>query len=485
MSNYFVSENGKLLRRISLCLLAGYIFFILAFFFLAGDQLQLRPSKGNLPMPAAQSAAVELSAGNTVDQHFTTNADRLESVSVQWGTAYRANAGTVVMQVFDLTSGQCLMSGSFDAAAIPEGGITTVFPEAPVENIAGLPLMLHLYADSQPGAGVAPLMHGTAPDGNTILYFNGEPSPVGGVLCFCATGSDYTWIGQYYWYAAGAGLALLVGWVLLTGYKLKKGRRSYVLGIFEAIERYRFLIRQLVSRDFKTKYKRSVLGMFWSFLNPLLMMVVQYFIFSTLFKSDIPNYAAYLLIGIVCFNFFSEVCNLSLYSILGNAPLITKVYMPKYIYPLTRVLSSVVNLGISLIPLVIVCLLTGVRLQPAALLAFFFLICLMLFSLGMAFLLSSAMVFFRDTQFLWSVFSTIWMYATAIFYPETILPENLRFVLYANPIYHFIKNIRVCILEGISPDPVMFPLCLGIALAMLAVGGLVFKRSQDKFVLYL
>ena len=109
----------------------------------------------------------------------------------------------------------------------------------------------------------------------------------------------------------------------------------------------------------------------------------------------------------------------------------------------------------------------------------------MLFSLGMAFLLSSAMVFFRDTQFLWSVFSTVWMYATAIFYPETILPENLRFVLYVNPVYHFIKNIRVCILDGISPDPSMFLLSLGMALGMLVAGGLIFKKSQDKFVLYL
>ena len=138
--------------------------------------------------------------------------------------------------------------------------------------------------------------------------------------------------------------------------------------------------------------------MFWSFLNPLLTMLVQYFIFSTLFKSDIPNYAAYLLTGIVCFNFFAEACNMSLFSILGNASLITKVYVPKYIYPVTRVMSSVVNLAISLIPLILVCLLTGVQFEKSALLSFYFLACLIIFSLGMSMLLSTAMVFFRDRK---------------------------------------------------------------------------------------
>ena len=207
--------------------------------------------------------------------------------------------------------------------------------------------------------------------------------------------------------------------------------------------------------------------------------------FSTIFKNDIPYYAAYLLVGVVLFNFFNEVCSMSLYSILGNANLITKVYMPKYIYPLTRVLSSIVNLGIALIPMVIVCLITGVRFEKSAILALYFILCLMIFCMGMAFLLSSAMVFFRDTQFLWSVFSMIWMYATPIFYPETILPEEFKFVLKINPLYHFLKNTRICLLSGISPEPNAYFQCMLIALAVLGLGAWVFKKCQDKFVLYL
>ena len=176
---------------------------------------------------------------------------------------------------------------------------------------------------------------------------------------------------------------------------------------------------------------------------------------------------------------------MSLYSILGNASLITKVYMPKYIYPVTKVLSSVVNLAISLIPMVIVCLVTGVKFEESVLLSLYFLVCLIVFSMGMSLFLSTAMVFFRDTQFLWGVFSTIWMYATAIFYPESILPDNFRFVLDINPLYHFIKNVRICILNGISPEPAVYGQCLLIAIVTLLLGALVFKKNQDRFVLYL
>lgn len=251
------------------------------------------------------------------------------------------------------------------------------------------------------------------------------------------------------------------------------------------MQKYRFLIRQLVARDFKTKYKRSVLGVFWSFLNPLFTMLVQYFVFSTIFKSDVPNFAAYLIIGTVMFNFFSEACSMALGSIVGNASLITKVYMPKYIYPLTRVMSSVVNLGISLIPMLIVCVTTGVEFQKSAVLTVYFLICLALFSLGLGLLLSASMVFFRDTQFLWSVLTMIWMYATPIFYPETILPEEFKFILQVNPLYHFLKNTRLCILGGISPEPVAYVQCFLMALGTLLIGTLIFQKSQDRFVLYL
>ena len=475
--------NMPLLRRLALVLAIGYIAAVILFYFLAGEQLHLRQSRDNLELPAADSGTVELVSGSVVEQRFTTEIQRLEQIDIQWGTYYRPNAGTVLAELIDLRFGTVLLSQSFDAAGIQEGGLTTLTAEAPIEGLYQVPLLLRLTADSQPGAAASPLMNTQGQEEGWELSLNGAPTS--GTLCFALSGTDYIWTGLHYWQFAAAGLALVLLFIAVIWLRVRSGKRSYVVNAAIAVQKYRFLIRQLVARDFRTKYKRSILGMFWSFLNPLLMMLVQYFVFSTIFKSDVPNFAAYLIIGTVMFNFFNEACGMALGSIVGNASLITKVYMPKYIYPLTRVMSSMVNLVISLIPLLIVCVITGVEFHKSALLAFFFLICLTVFSLGLGLLLSAAMVFFRDTQFLWGVLSMMWMYATPIFYPETILPEEFKFILQVNPLYHFLKNTRLCILSGISPEPVVYVQCLLLALGALLIGALVFRKAQDRFVLYL
>lgn len=465
------------------CLFALYWLLIVAFYFLAGDQLHLRQSRGNLTMPGAESGTVELVQGAVIEQAFTIKIQRLQTVSVQWGTYYRSNAGTVTMELWDEGAGQLLLSQSYGAAAIEEGGVTTLTAQTPLEGLVGAPLRLRLYADSQPGVAVSPLMNQSVSAEGFALSLNGTPTA--GTLCLSASGQDYIWTGLHYWeFATGFGLIL----ALLLLYVCRRwaaGDHSYLVYALIAVKKYRFLIRQLVSRDFRTKYKRSVLGIFWSFLNPLLTMSVQYIVFSTIFKSNIPNYAVYLLIGIVSFNFFNEACGMALSSIIGNAGLITKVYMPKYIYPLTRVMSSVVNLTISLLPLLIMCAVTGVRFHRSVVLALYFLCCLVIFCLGLGLLLSASMVFFRDTQFLWGVFSLMWMYATPVFYPESILPDNFKIILQINPLYHFLKNTRLCILDGVSPEPVVYVQCMLIALAALLIGALIFQKMQDRFVLYL
>ena len=480
----------KQFLKISATILAVYIALVGLFYVLAGDQLHYRNSRGNIEILPAESGTIELVEGTMVEQFFAAHIQRLESVSVQWGTYYRTNAGIVTMELLDASTGNVLLSGQFNAATIVEGGLTTLTAEAPVETVYGVPLLLRLTSDSQPGSAVSPLMTATLTDDFTTqtqqaakLTVNG--TPIAGALCFSVSGEDYIWTGLHYWKFAAAGAGVILVLLFVFWKRCKAGKQSYILNAAYAIKKYRFLIRQLVSRDFKTKYKRSILGVLWSFLNPLLTMIVQYFVFSTIFKSDIPNYPSYLLIGIVSFNFFTEACGMSLTSILGNASLITKVYVPKYVYPLTRVMSSVINLGISLIPLLLVCLFTGVQFQRSAILAFYFWICLILFSYGLSLLLSAAMVFFRDMQFLWNVLSMIWMYATPIFYPESILPENFRFILTINPLYYFINNTRICILNGISPEPTAYLQCMLIALGMLLVGSFVFRKSQDRFILYL
>ena len=474
-------NNSLNLKRIIFVAAAIYVAFIICFYFLAGDQLRLRDSRGNTELPAAEAGTVVLCRGAMVEQMMQVKIQRLNSISVQFGGYYRENSGHITMELW--RDEELLMQQSFDASKIQEGTVLTLRAEPPIENVYGVPLMIRVRADSDPESAVTPLMSMTSADDGSVLYLNGES--VKGMLCFSAQGTDYIWTGLHYWKIAAAFGLLLALLSIVVWHRFSKGKRSFIINAIIALQKYRFLIRQLVARDFKTKYKRSVLGVVWSFLNPLLMMMVQYFVFSTVFKSDIPHFAAYLIIGTVMFNFFSESCSMSLTSILGNAGLITKVYMPKYIYPLTRTLSSLVNLAISLIPMVIVCLATGVHFEKSAILALYFFACLFTFCLGLGMLLAASMVFFRDTQFLWNVLSIMWMYATPIFYPETILSGRFRVVLQLNPLYYFLKSARMCVLDGISPEPVMYFRSLLIALAMLFVGAIVFYKKQDRFVLYL
>jgi len=254
---------------------------------------------------------------------------------------------------------------------------------------------------------------------------------------------------------------------------------------FLLYRRYSFLLAQLVKRDFKTKYRRSILGVLWSLLNPLLIMVVQYLVFSTLFRFDIPNYAVYLLIGIVFFNYMSEATSQAMTCIVQNASLINKVYMPKYIYPFSRVLSTGVNFIFSLIALYLVIISSGMTIRFSHLTLLFDFICLFVFICGISFFLATIMVFFRDTQFLYTIVITIWTYLTPIFYPESILPAHMMIVMKLNPMYHFIRFARFVILEGGVPDPKAWFYCALFALLSISLGYFIFKKAENKFILYL
>ena len=480
-------------RRICVLCIAVYAILVVLLYFLMGDQLHFRESRGDIELPPAESGAVELVQGVVVEQTFSLEIQRLQTVSVQWGTYYRTNSGTVTMELYDLNNGVLVLSETFDASIITEGGMTTMTAETPIEGLYQTPLLLRIYADSVPGAAVSPLMSVSAARTiNTELKEGQQPfsltinnQPVEGVLCFSATGEDYIWTGLHYWKFAIV-LGVVIGtYLLITYWRWKQGKHSFLVNAIVAMQKYRFLIKQLVNRDFKAKYKRSILGVFWSFLNPLLNMLVQYVVFSNMFKFDIPNFPVYLLCGNVVFSYFSESCGMALTSVVGNAGLITKVYVPKYIYPLTRIMSSMVNMLISLLPLLVVALFSGLVPTKAYLLLPIPLLCLALFCLGLGMLLAAAMVFFRDIQFLWGVLTTIWMYLTPIFYPVSALPEGVQTVVKMNPLYFYVTFVRTCVIDGVSPEPVMYAQCAAIGLLMLLIGAAVFKKSQDKFVLYL
>ncbi len=253
----------------------------------------------------------------------------------------------------------------------------------------------------------------------------------------------------------------------------------------KSIFRYTFLLEQLVKRNFNTKYRQSVLGVLWSFLNPLMTMAVQYLVFSQLFRSDISHFPVYLLTGIILFSFFNECVTLGMDSIVLNGPLITKVAMPKLIYPLSRSISSFISLVISLVPLLGAMLLSGTPLTPALLLIPAAIVLLFLFSLGMSLILCTLNVFFRDTRFLWSVVSLLWTYATPIFYPISIIPAAWQPIFRLNPMFQFIDFLRTIILQGAWPSWGQWGACVLCAALPLALGLLVFRRNEHKFVFHL
>lgn len=470
------------LRRICLTAVAVYCLLVILLYVLGGYQLHYQPSRGNLQMPAAQSAVAELIDGAVIEQRFTADIQRIQSVSVLWGTYYRQNSGTVTMELLDET-GQALLAQSFDAAAIQENGVLSLCAEAPLEGLAGKILTLRLTANSRVGAAVAPMMNsGSAQSGGELLL---EGQPVAGTLCFSVSGEDYTWLGLHYWISAAILGLLIVAYFVFVLRKDAAGQPTIFTALLSAMYHYRFLIKQLVDRDFKTKYKRSILGVFWSFLNPLLTMIVQYVVFSNIFRQNIDYFPVYLLCGNIVFSYFSEACGMSLTSIVGNSALITKVYIPKYIYPLTRIISSLINVLISMIPMFVAAWLCGLFPTKVYLLLPFPLVCLAAFCLGLGMFLAAAMVFFRDVQFLWGIVTMLWMYLTPIFYRVDALPVQVQAVVRLNPLYAFITFIRTCVIEGISPAPVLYLQCLLSAGCMLLIGVIVFKKTQDSFVLYL
>ena len=248
---------------------------------------------------------------------------------------------------------------------------------------------------------------------------------------------------------------------------------------------YASLLRELVVRDLKIKYRRSFLGYIWSLLNPILMMVVMSVIFSYMFRFDIPNYPLYLICGQTLWAFFSESTTIGMQSVIVNGPLIRKVYIPKYIFPISRVLSSFVTMSLSLLAILLVMLVTGVRLSFTMLLAPIPLVLMLIFAMGVAMMISACAVYFRDIIHLYSVLILAWMYCTAIFYPISALPPKVAFLIRFNPMYNYITFFRDLMLYGILPDTWTWIACFLCSGAAFLLGAAVFRKLQRNFILYI
>ena len=259
----------------------------------------------------------------------------------------------------------------------------------------------------------------------------------------------------------------------------------HIVDSAKRLVKYSWLLQVLVERDLKIRYRRSFLGYLWSVLNPLLMMIILTIVFSNMFRFDIPQYPVYLLAGQLIFGFYSEATSMAMGSILGGAALIKKVYLPKYIFPLSRVISSFTSMLLSMIALFIVIIATDVTFSITIILLPFILVQVLVFCIGMGLLLSVLVVFFRDVQYLYSIFLTAFNYLTPIFYPESLLPEWLRELLVFNPLYNYIKFFRKITIYGQWPTMTEHLICLDFTFCMLVIGLYVFKRKQNDFILYI
>lgn len=248
--------------------------------------------------------------------------------------------------------------------------------------------------------------------------------------------------------------------------------------------KYKTLLNELVVRDIKVRYRKSVLGLLWTVLNPLLMMCVITVVFSTLFRQNIPNFPIYYLAGSLIFSFNSEATSNGLYSIIGSASLIKKVYIPKYLFPISKVLSALVNLGFSLVAMFVVMIVTGAPFHATLLLMPLPIFYVFLFTSGLSLLLAAATVYFRDIAHFWGVFVLAWTYFTPIFYPVTILPSFAMKIMQLNPMCHYVTYMRDVVLYGTFPGMKENLICFLIGAVTLLIGLWVFYRKQDRFVLY-
>ena len=245
-----------------------------------------------------------------------------------------------------------------------------------------------------------------------------------------------------------------------------------------------FILRSLVSKDFKLKYRRSVLGVLWSVLNPLLMMCVLTAVFSSIFRFNIEHFPVYLILGQTLFSLMSDATGTSMGSIVEAAPLIKKIRINKAIFPVEKTTFALVNFGFSLLAVIAVMLFFQIAPTVNVLFVPLLLLFVYCFSLGIGFALAALAVFFRDVMHLWSVIITAWTYFTPLFYPVEILPSWAAPIMNFNPMYWYVKMFRDTMMWGNAPTPKELLICGGCGFVTLAIGYAIFSKLQKKFILH-
>ncbi|MBO4910932.1 MAG: ABC transporter permease [Lachnospiraceae bacterium] len=255
-------------------------------------------------------------------------------------------------------------------------------------------------------------------------------------------------------------------------------------GIITKMKKHSFMFQELVKRDFKAKYKRTVLGMVWSILNPLLTLFVMRLVFTGLYGYDKPFYTTYLFAGNLMYGYFREATNGGMYSLMSNAGIFTKINVPKYLFLLSKNVSAVINFALTLVVFFVFAAIDGVPFHPRFLCIIFPIITMTLFNIGIGMILSALFVFFRDIQYIYDVFTMLLMYLSAIFYYVDRFPAQYQRFFLLNPVYCNIKFVRIIVIDGNIPSISFHLLLLGYAFIALCIGSVIYKTQNTKFLYY-
>ena len=252
----------------------------------------------------------------------------------------------------------------------------------------------------------------------------------------------------------------------------------------QKLMRYQFLFEELVKRDFKKKYKRTILGMAWSVLSPLLMLLVMRLVFTQFFGRGMEHYTTYLFCGNLLFSFFSEATGQGMTSLMGNAGIFTKVNVPKYLFLFSKNVQTLINFGLTLCVFFVFCILDGITFTWKFILLLYPIACLILFNLGIGLILSALFVFFRDIQYLWTVFTQLLMYMSAIFYTIDGYSPLVQNLFLLNPLYLFIRYFRKIVIEATIPSGWFHLLMLADVVIVLGIGCWMYKKYNTRFLYY-
>ena len=254
--------------------------------------------------------------------------------------------------------------------------------------------------------------------------------------------------------------------------------------MFQKLRRHQFLFEELVKRDFKAKYKRTVLGMAWSILSPLLTLLVMRLVFTQFFGRNMEHYTTYLFCGNLVFSYFNESTSQGMQSLMGNAGIFTKVNVPKYLFLFSKNVQTLINFGLTLCVFVLFCVFDDITFTWKWICLVYPIGCLVLFNIGVGLVLSALFVFFRDIQYLWSVFTQLLMYVSAIFYTIDRYSPMVQNLFLLNPVYLFIRYFRKIVIEATIPTAYFHLLMAAYVVTVLGLGCWMYKKYNTKFLYY-